>query len=59
MYQINHFAMSMTRYKLENQNIRVLTVLHFSEFVEPEGAVHIQQIRRILLSVESLGACRR
>jgi len=53
MYQINHFAMSMTRYKLENQDIRVLTVLHISEFMEPEGAVHIQQTRHSLLSVES------
>jgi hypothetical protein len=29
--------MSMTCYKLENQDIRVLMVLHISEFVEPEG----------------------
>jgi len=53
MYQINHFAMPMTRYKLGNQDIRLLMVLHISEFVEPEEAVHIQQIRHNLLSVES------
>jgi hypothetical protein len=53
MYQINHFAVSMTRYKLENQDIRVLMVLRISEFVEPEGVVHIQQIRNSLLSLES------
>lgn len=45
--------MSMTRYKLENQYIRVLMVLHISDFVEPDGAVHIQQIRHNLLSLES------
>jgi hypothetical protein len=53
MYQINHFAMSMTRYKLENQDIRLLIVLHISELVEPEETVQIQQIRHSLLSVES------
>jgi hypothetical protein len=53
MYQINHFAMSMTCYKLENQDIRVLMALHISEFVEFEGAVHIQQIRHNILTVES------
>ena len=26
MYQINHFALSMTCYRLENQDIRVLTL---------------------------------
>lgn len=43
----------MTRCKLGNQDIRLLMVLHISEFVEPKETVHIQQIGHNVSSVES------
>jgi hypothetical protein len=45
--------MSMTHYKLENQDVNVLMVLQISEFVRPEGAVHMEQILHNVITGES------